>query len=553
MSELGLHSSNERTEELSRIATKGTFTKHSHDAVVWATSEIDRLNAELYLLRNNYDNARDGHYYLMSHLIERIQDCELALGVYDDGHSSEYWLRHPTPAKDEQWEPGGSLGNDERFVKVSPEASEARSECPYCQRPVDSQGGIYHVSDCAGLKEVVLNQLQYDALSRGNTINEPCGHEEAKLALPADPQELLVRAAADAGFSDAQWKSMFYEKGPYDVTFPSFTTKKFVALLLERLQASPNQLEAISIGSAPQTHDVSSYDGEHGLSPRPGHGTASGQRTTRADTNASDLNPDEVVEALKQACQECACTLRERESGHRVECSVPHWQEMIGRRPAAPPRGGEQAECPECFGEGAIPISTGYERRVCTLCNGSGKRSGELTNQDIKRLWNAEVDDADKLLTALGLGDKATIAEQYRSEGGFLRVGKIVNALKASPEPPQGDELSDPPGLRVGAKPGEAQATARKTPVETASLPVEPPAAPPFNALLNFAEWCLGAPEEAEHMVAHIKANARYAIDQWNSVTKTRHPAMNCPHCDGITPRGVLEHAPGCPAKDGHQ
>lgn len=23
---------------------------------------------------------------------------------------------------------------------------------------------------------------------------------------------------------------------------------------------------------------------------------------------------------------------------------------------------------------------------------------------------------------------------------------------------------------------------------------------------------------------------------------------MSCPHCDGVTPRGVLEHAPVCPA-----
>lgn len=60
--------------------------------------------------------------------------------------------------------------------------------------------------------------------------------ETGALRLPDDPRELLVTTARDAGFSDAQWKSMFYESGPYDVTFPSFTTKKFIALLLERLQ-----------------------------------------------------------------------------------------------------------------------------------------------------------------------------------------------------------------------------------------------------------------------------------------------------------------------------
>ncbi len=62
---------------------------------------------------------------------------------------------------------------------------------------------------------------------------------EPGLKLPDDPRELLVTTARDAGFSDYQWKAMFYEQGPYDVTFPCFTTKKFIALLLERLQPSP--------------------------------------------------------------------------------------------------------------------------------------------------------------------------------------------------------------------------------------------------------------------------------------------------------------------------
>ena len=56
------------------------------------------------------------------------------------------------------------------------------------------------------------------------------------VTLPEDPRELLVTTARDAGFSDAQWKSMFYEQGPYDITFPSFPMKKFVRLLLEKLQ-----------------------------------------------------------------------------------------------------------------------------------------------------------------------------------------------------------------------------------------------------------------------------------------------------------------------------
>lgn len=48
----------------------------------------------------------------------------------------------------------------------------------------------------------------------------------------------------------------------------------------------------------------------------------------------------------------------------------------------------------------------------------------------LKRLFAAECDDTDRLLGRLGLGDKASIAEQYRSEGGFLRGGKIENAIR---------------------------------------------------------------------------------------------------------------------------
>lgn len=37
-------------------------------------------------------------------------------------------------------------------------------ECPYCKRPADEEGGIWHVSGCAGLEKVEMNRLQYDAL-----------------------------------------------------------------------------------------------------------------------------------------------------------------------------------------------------------------------------------------------------------------------------------------------------------------------------------------------------------------------------------------------------
>lgn len=34
-------------------------------------------------------------------------------------------------------------------------------------------------------------------------------------------------------------------------------------------------------------------------------------------------------------------------------------------------------ECSYCFGEGAVSMSTGYERRMCTLCNGTGRVSAQ--------------------------------------------------------------------------------------------------------------------------------------------------------------------------------
>jgi Lar family restriction alleviation protein len=33
--------------------------------------------------------------------------------------------------------------------------------------------------------------------------------------------------------------------------------------------------------------------------------------------------------ALEEACQSCACSVRERDSGHRVDCGVPAWRELL--------------------------------------------------------------------------------------------------------------------------------------------------------------------------------------------------------------------------------
>ncbi len=101
---------------------------------------------------------------------------------------------------------------------------------PYARRGVDSVGSPYG-NDLAA--HWALLEIERAA-------------PETTLRLPDDPVELLVTTARDAGFSDTQWKAMFYEQGPYDVTFACFTTKKFIALLLERLQ-QPTAKETFAV------------------------------------------------------------------------------------------------------------------------------------------------------------------------------------------------------------------------------------------------------------------------------------------------------------------
>lgn len=40
---------------------------------------------------------------------------------------------------------------------------------------------------------------------------------------------------------------------------------------------------------------------------------------------------NDLIEALREACQQCPCTVRERDSGHRIDCGVPRWQEVLER------------------------------------------------------------------------------------------------------------------------------------------------------------------------------------------------------------------------------
>ena len=48
-------------------------------------------------------------------------------------------------------------------------------------------------------------------------------------------EKIYVEAARDAGFSEAQWKAMFYESGPYDITVPTLALYDFVRIVNERV------------------------------------------------------------------------------------------------------------------------------------------------------------------------------------------------------------------------------------------------------------------------------------------------------------------------------
>ncbi len=57
---------------------------------------------------------------------------------------------------------------------------------------------------------------------------------EALRAMRIPTERDYVEAARDIGFTEAQWKAMFYDSGPYDVTTPTFQLMRFVSLMRER-------------------------------------------------------------------------------------------------------------------------------------------------------------------------------------------------------------------------------------------------------------------------------------------------------------------------------
>lgn len=56
----------------------------------------------------------------------------------------------------------------EEAARLAAETTTPLTECPYCKRPSDSEGGINHVGGCTALEDAGLNRLQlYMLLSRG--------------------------------------------------------------------------------------------------------------------------------------------------------------------------------------------------------------------------------------------------------------------------------------------------------------------------------------------------------------------------------------------------
>jgi hypothetical protein len=57
---------------------------------------FDATRCEAKFSKGVAGNIADGADEI-ARLRQRILDAELALNVWDKGHNSEYWLRHPTP------------------------------------------------------------------------------------------------------------------------------------------------------------------------------------------------------------------------------------------------------------------------------------------------------------------------------------------------------------------------------------------------------------------------------------------------------------------------
>jgi hypothetical protein len=75
------------------------------------------------------------------------------------------------------------------------------SECPYCKRPADERGNIFHVGGCTALQAMDMNRLQYDVLQA----------ELANVASRNREIERLRKGLNDAAYALFQIKRMLPE------------------------------------------------------------------------------------------------------------------------------------------------------------------------------------------------------------------------------------------------------------------------------------------------------------------------------------------------------
>jgi len=78
-----------------------------------------------------------------------------------------------------------------------------------------------------------------------------------------------------------------------------------------------------------------------------------------------DVGGDFVADEKKRFLEAVCAVLNTNEA------CIPTADSM--RRQAAPHAAPADKACSYCFGEGAVSMSTGYERRMCTLCKGTGR------------------------------------------------------------------------------------------------------------------------------------------------------------------------------------
>lgn len=74
-------------------------------------------------------------------------------------------------------------------VRMIQDGAAHEPECPYCKKPADSDGSIFHAGGCRGLDDIKMTRLQYDSLvartAQPPRIRRVVREELAKTSAPA--------------------------------------------------------------------------------------------------------------------------------------------------------------------------------------------------------------------------------------------------------------------------------------------------------------------------------------------------------------------------------